>query len=129
VSLGSWKDEFYSIEAYDTLEADALAHSLLKWSGMTDGKLDAHDVTADFRAGELCDDDEILLIADETCALCFHFQYDGRSDRCVACPLFKALGGVPCDYTDKPYTIWRQSGDAKPMIAALEAAAKLEAKK
>lgn len=128
MSLGSWKGEFYSIEAYDTPEADALAHSLLKWSGMTDENLAAHGVSADFRSGELCDDDAILWIANETCALCFRFQYSGSS-RCTACPLFKALGGVPCDHTDMPYTVWRQTGDAKPMIAALEAAAKLEAKK
>lgn len=132
MSLGSWKDEFYPVDADEVPESDALAHSLKKWRGMTDEHLVAHSVWANYTEGHLTDDGEdfdgdVFMILDETCALCFHFQHGGKI-RCEKCPL-RVASGHPCDFVEEPYSVWRSSGDPKPMIAALEAAAKLEAKK
>lgn len=119
MSLESWKAEYYPIPADQTTREEAVAHSLKKWEGLRVIARAAHGVSIAKHSSYLYDEDEnnILGIDADSCALCFHAFGEG----CERCPLFLARGGVPCDGTregeaDSPWHTWCESKDPEPMI-------------
>lgn len=150
MSLESWEAEFYSTDPETTAPEGAVAHSLRKWMGLRQDAMQRHGVSVkDARLGDGGRD--WLGIDSSSCALCVHHLNDFWPDeedhedpdetrpRCDGCPLVAVLGRS-CDddvFDDNgervvekaPYFTFVEHNDPEPMIAALEAAAKLEAKK
>jgi hypothetical protein len=127
MSLESWMEEFYPVEASSsaTSDEDALAHSLKKWEGLTEENLKKHGVQR--RAVCLEDDAGHLFgIDSETCALC-------QRRNCTTCPLYIVRKKIQCyiatdeeDYS--PYGVFISDGDPQPMINLIRQAIE-EAKK
>ena len=147
MSLETWIDEFYPTDPEATAPEEAVAHSLRKWKGLRADALTRHGVTV--KDARLSDGGRDWLgIDSSSCALCVHYLNDFWPDdedhedpdetrpRCDGCPLVAVLGRS-CDddivgkfeRADGPYFMFVGENDPEPMIAALEAAAKLEAKK
>jgi hypothetical protein len=132
VSLKTWKQEFYPVDASDTDEDSAAAHSLRKWEGLRHHNLDKHGALVRDNGRYISDGDEHLPISSTSCALCeWHWQGveddDGR--RCCSCPLAIARQGTPCDVSmpdeeQSPWTQWLSTHDPEPMIHWLSLAAK-----
>lgn len=116
MSLETWLAEFYPTSAYDTHEAEAIAHSLKKWEGTLPENLEKHDVFFDF--DEINDGDGGHFEFDShNCSLCYHY-YD-HDHGCEACPLFKHLGRACDDQDDSPYKQACCNNNTIPMIEAL----------
>jgi len=115
MSLKSWKAEFYPVNARFVNSANAVAHSLQKWMGLKLKNLEKHDIYRLRRALVDSISGSQLSINANSCALC---QVYKNGDTCVTCPLFTLLK-FPCDFTKEPYTIWANTGNPEPMIAAL----------
>ncbi len=127
MSIETWKAEFYRTPAEDCPEENAVAHSLMKWRGMTKEVLKRHDVVAYEHI--LVSDDGHLHISGETCALC---KVNENDDGCYSCILFK-VRSAPCDMRLKeddpqlsPFEAWVLDRDPMPMIQLLEQALKLQ---
>lgn len=126
MSLQTWKDEFYPIEADKCRKKDALAHSLRKWTGLTKTNLKKHGCEVDCLGNVYCVDVE-LVIGDRSCALCEHYSM-GLND-CIDCPLYKTRG-VDCDSSTSdstsPYGEWVGYQNVRPMLNLLRKAMKEE---
>ena len=126
MSLESWKQEFYPVEARDVLKASAIGHSLQKWKGLRSENIRKHEVPVrSWRNNN--------FVCGASCALCTHYLEPARPPlpRCTECPLYKLRGGYPCDFETpseilSPYSAWTDDSDPEPMIALLEQAAELE---
>ena len=122
MSLATWKAIHYAVTAEAAAALGDLAavrHAMWKWGGLSAEVLAMHDVFVD--TPHIRDDDDMVLkIASETCALC------ERHEGCKTCPLFEAFGGISCsdNFADdsQPYDVWYDTGDPAPMQAALAAA-------
>jgi len=126
MSLESWKQEFYPVEARDVLKASAIEHSLQKWKGLRPENLQKHNLSAFAMMDH-------QFVSGASCALCTHYLEPAHQDipRCTECPLYKLRGGYPCDVETpseilSPYSAWTDDSDPEPMIALLEQAAKSE---
>lgn len=125
MSLESWKDEFYKVDASEVPAEDALEHSFLKWEGLRQHNLEAHGLHT--VGGCLVDSDGEFgfVVDDTTCALCaIHLK--GCVKTCVECPLF-AVREETCDRRAgyemlSPYGAFTRSGDPEPMLALILAA-------
>lgn len=94
MSLQSWKEEFYPVEAQYASPEEAVAHSLRKWEGLRPENLQKHGLVQNGKHLEEVDsEDEEYFISGDSCALCHHYA----EDECNCCPLFKARGDVACD--------------------------------
>lgn len=130
MSLETWVAEFYPVSAWSLREkGDAVAHSLRKWEGLRWKNRKKHGLR--MLDGETLGFSKHSMEADtfgvtaDSCALCQrHLTIHG----CGECPLKRVLG-MSCDAPGQPYVTFLETGNPKPMIAALKAAAKLEAKK
>lgn len=124
MSLATWKAEFYPVEAKDCPADEAVAHSLRKWIGLRVANRDKHDVSHPEHQWSICSTGrQVFDVNDASCALCRRFT-------CETCPLALARDGFPCDSKTageslSPFVEWRDHDDPEPMIAALEAAARL----
>jgi hypothetical protein len=144
MSLESWKEEFYPVEAQDmnhSTEKDCLQHSLKKWEGLTKENLDKHHV----RVGKY---PQLLIagrglgslrITSNSCALCVKNLVN-----CSECILQKTLPGT-CGEATSPYEFitykhdnylqdfcsgcaydaFKDNEDPRPMIEALQKTLKL----
>ncbi len=127
MSLKTWKEEFYPVPADQCPKAEAVAHSLRKWRGLTVENLERHKMVAD--GGDL-NSGGVSWFRVNGCALCYHYADRYHPDQtkvCAACPLAKARGGVSCDHcapgeSESPFRRFRLADDPAPMIAALETA-------
>lgn len=126
MSLESWKQEFYPVEARDVLKASAIDHSLQKWKGLRSEKLAQHGISP-------ASMEDAEFVCGASCALCTHYLEPARPHlpRCTECPLYQIRGGFPCDVEtpseiESPYSAWGNGYDPEPMIALLEQAAELE---
>lgn len=118
MSLKTWKEEFYPIDAGYVSEEDAVEHSLRKWIGLRKGNLDKHSVSNGYLG--VSDGDDYVYIDSSTCALCQRYFDDEAVNECASCPLFDLLG-KRCDNGDaSPFVIWGECENPEPMIAALE---------
>ncbi len=130
MSLATWKAEFYPVEASEVTEADALSHSLTKWTGLTPANLKRHGVSDKYGSVYDPGDHGCLEIDGDSCALCVHFQ--SGDPECARCPLYH-VRGVSCDGTVEaekcsPYVSWTTNGAPTPMINLLKKVVALEAK-
>ena len=92
MSMQSWKEEFYPIEAEEVPEELALDHSIKKWEGLQTANLIKHSVIME---GIKLKNDapytnpyDILIISASSCALCMHHHNDfGTQQTCKTCPI------------------------------------------
>jgi len=129
MSTQSWKDEFYSVEAYDTsLDTDlkCVDHAIQKWTGLYRPNLVRHNTTharGDQHIDNVCDSNPLEINA-KSCALCVRHIRKIPGSKCGDCPLAKVRGGVPCDeYRSKlddsgeaPYAEWKVKDNPTPML-------------
>lgn len=120
MSLESWKQEFYPVEAKSCPKELAVEHSLRKWRGLTEENLKRHGLDRD-GSRLLDEDDEFLGIDSDSCALCWHHS---TTTTCPSCPL-AARRGIRCDISlrdesGSPYHAFTKAGDPMPMIRLLE---------
>ena len=114
-SLKSWTEEFYT-PADRIPPAEALDHSIRKWTGLLPRNRQRHGVWRDHNL--LTDGVASVHAGDTTCALC---QCYPRSD-CDGCPL--------CLVSDTPYCLdlyelFKSCGAAAPMLRLLYRAKRL----
>lgn len=120
MSLQTWKDEFYPVEASEVSKENAIQHSLAKWRGLTEENLKKHRVIVKERCLEgKYNHHEWITIDSETCALCHLYSNDIESD-CIDCPLKKYFGERCDNNDDGVYYRWVVHNDPHPMIEALE---------
>lgn len=145
MSLETWKAEFYPTPAEVISDpVEAIEHSILKWTGLLDDNLRKHAVRKTWQAVQLEDVSnygKFFRVSSSTCALCSLFLNSGFSDDdndehdddndehdddCPACPLVKAgyLSCLRCssDASENAFEHWALTGDAEPMLEALETA-------
>ncbi len=148
MSIESWKAEFYPIpvgspeyEAHmrDHAHTDrdrraaAIAHSLHKWKGLLHAAMKKHGMMR--RDVILYDEEErrYFYVDCATCSLCKEFRTD-HGTNCSECPLYLETGArcgeepfAAEPFAADPYYVWSMTGDARPMVRALERAlAKVE---
>lgn len=132
MSLESWMAEFMPLDAYDVSEADALEHSLRKWSGLLPDALSRHDVSLSGQDLREKDGGAALVIDEDSCALCVHHRRDNVTRKfCQACPLLASNDGLPCDSLLGPlnhYHEFTNKGNPRPMINLLRSAQRRVAK-
>lgn len=142
MSLESWKEEFYPIEA-EHEKADPVGHSLRKWQGLRKENLEKHGVVIDCERLLIDTEDsggKGFRVGADSCALCeIHYNSDepiyyhgdeddeDDEDNCGRCPLKVARGGVSCDMPREgeklsPWTHFVRLEDPEPMIVWLERA-------
>lgn len=120
MSLATWKEEFYPIDAKRKMTSiQATEHSLKKWIGLRDVNLEKHGLVRDL-VGNLSDGINYFHIDGKSCALCQ--IYVSQRDTCVGCPLYTSRGFVPCDGGDDPFGMYKGIFDPEPMIEELEKA-------
>lgn len=130
MSLETWKEEFYPIEADKSVgsQLEAVEHSLRKWRGLDADTLKRHGLRQAYY--NLEEDRGGKFHIDYTsCALCR--LVNATEDGCYECPLYAVRGGVPCDVimvdedenlleTFSPYVKWTRFNDPAPMLEWLE---------
>lgn len=137
MSIETWENEFYPINAEHTNKEDAVSHSLQKWLGLLPENLAKHGV--ELVDGKVMDENADLLaltpddyveIDGSTCSLCHHYiDHDWDDDEvesaCSECPLYIVRGGIQCDdknaeeWTQDKHAPWQSfshNDDPKPMI-------------
>jgi hypothetical protein len=127
VSLKTWKEEFYPVEAHAGLKEHAAKDSLRKWEGLRPENMARHGVA--LAADQLSDaDGDVMLIDGGSCALCHHYAKFG-SPTCGDCLLYKVRGKVACDASrhDENGGPYNLLPNPEPMIYWLKKAAELEA--
>lgn len=143
MSLKSWKEEFYPVDAEDVSEEDALEHSLRKWIGVKPENLKKHNVFKRYGLRHITDPNDkydYMNIDSESCALCYWHFYNSRDnvdvdapDQCETCPLYKQRGGLACDesthsdssdpfFNDSPYSDFTERNNPQPMIDLIQGA-------
>jgi hypothetical protein len=135
MSLKSWKEEFYYVEAKDCPPEWAIRHAIRKWVGLRPANMAKHGLVHVSR-GIIKDPetDETMMIDAGSCSLC-HLHM--AKTNCRRCPLYLEAGGVACDSRGAPYALYAGSTFlvcdktqdrvvVEPMIAALKRAAKLK---
>lgn len=112
MSMKSWMEEFYPVEADEVSEADALEHSHRKWTGLLPENLKKHDVAPEefYRSLALSDGEHTFLIDSSTCALCRVHKL-----KCLRCPLINCR---------TEFVAWAETYDPVPMIDLIEQAYK-----
>ncbi len=130
MSLKTWKDEFYPVEA-DKVEGrlEAIQHSLVKWVGVRGDNLKKHKVK--LIGTSLAGTRGSIGIDSYSCALCSLYLRTSKV-RCSECPLVAIRGGCSCDTKLdlgeglSPYHYFALEGNPEPMIELLEKALELE---
>lgn len=130
MSYETWKAVHYPVSASDPsldTESKRLVHSLIKWRGLRDDKLDAHGLVRNGYMLKTKDGERYVAdINSESCALCVAYT-------CDECPISRSRGDVACDERtegecvpggDSPWYALHTPGTAgvEPMIKALEEA-------
>lgn len=134
MTIESWKQEFYPVEAGACPEGQEIQHSLLKWTGLKPENLKKHDMDALGNAiEEVVNGDytmKVFSVDASTCALCqAHSVRDEDDDEfpCSECPLSKlGANGVDCN---TEYEAFTQGDNPDPMLEILNKALALAASK
>ena len=139
MSIETWKQEFYSVEASvagKSTDVEMLEHSIKKWGGLQTENLERHDLRASATFYSRIEDVEggSFHIDSASCSLCIRYLFsNGANDRgCVNCPLSKIRGNVACDVDadadgddPSPFDAWRDRADPEPMLTWLREAMKV----
>jgi hypothetical protein len=117
MSLETWKAKFLPVDTHKCKKKDAVAHSLLKWSGLRTAAIRRHGVRCLYDAYISDEHGNELRIDADNCALC-HWHLDVREspDECKTCPGYKANGKECVD----AYRKFSQTGETAPMIRWLK---------
>lgn len=133
MTVESWKEEFYPIEADRCPKEEAIQHSLRKWSGLTENNLLKHEVKVDgaraiaggayvlpMNANGLRGN-HYVEIDSRSCSLCHHYN---QGD-CSACPItfYKQSEKMDTNQWEQcstEYLHWRRVKDPHPMIELLK---------
>lgn len=125
MSLKTWKEEFYPIDANKVSKEDALAHSLKKWIGLRPENLRKHYVSVSGISLYEVDliEFESLEITGDSCALCCHHA----TMECEDCPLAKFRNGISCvketeNEISSPWWRFVYYCEVEPMITLLNRA-------
>lgn len=125
MSLQTWKDEFYPVDASEVSQEEAVAHSLRKWIGLRKENIAKHGVGGELPFSVLDVAGASLPIDANSCSLCLHYSDSG----CPTCPITRAQGH-PCDVAGgiggSQWRKWRDDDNPEPMIAVLEKAQEWE---
>lgn len=121
MSIESWVEEFYPIEASEDMsDKTAIKHGLLKFQGATTKNLCKHKV--DLYDGVIISkkeiDDEYIegfSFDDKSCALCLKYL----NNACIGCPIYDKTGGT-CSSNDSPYIHFCDEDDPSYMLEVLE---------
>lgn len=99
MSLESFKEEFYFVEADQVSPKHAIQHALLKWTGILPENLEKHGVQ--YVSHGVRDKDESVLphltYSSPTCSLCHLYLMTSDDATCKDCPLAMVRNGVSCD--------------------------------
>jgi len=136
MSLETWKEEYYPVDAVRCKKKDALEHSLQKWIGLRKTNLKKHKMhesNGDIRS-ENPIDNEYFVVSGSTCALCHVYLNNLDSiSPCKKCPLSIARNDIACDRVsrNRKSTYHRFVNDAnpEPMIRLIRKAIKNQKKK
>jgi hypothetical protein len=115
MSLQTWKDEYYSVDATESIDTPLIAaqHSLKKWRGLTKENLEKHGLVKEGESREIWNGwGDRFSVDEESCALCV--MVDSWCKECPLCQL-----GYGCK-DDQEYGMWYYHDDPLPMITALE---------
>ena len=115
MSLETWKEEFYFVDASEVPVEQAIQHSLRKWIGLRQENLDKHGVSIEGK--RIYGEDGRLFISESSCALCRYYLEDYSN--CRHCPLYTVLGRSCDSGRSAPYQQFVLDGDPEPMIRAL----------
>lgn len=105
MSVESWKEEFYPVDAEDAASSDseALAHSIKKWEGLTEESLRKHGLK-----------EVPINMGSNTCALCVrHIE-----EECMDCPIVRREH-LRCGYIGSVYAHYLVNRDPQPTINLL----------
>lgn len=133
MSLKTWKEEFYPVDAESVSEEDALDHSLRKWIGLKPENLKKHGVfkVSGWRSiVDKNDEYDSMLIDGVSCSLCKFYLGDEVDSQCESCPLTAQRGGRACDestepgsyFNDSPYANFTERDDPQAMIDLIQGA-------
>jgi hypothetical protein len=120
MSLQSWKDEFYPVDAaelisnFGAIDSILLDHSIRKWQGLTPENLEKHKVDK-IRGSRCIQDKDVFYIDDTTCALCEAYVDRKKPCPCLSCPIYRHTGS-PCF---SEYFTFVKLNDPQPMLALL----------
>jgi len=121
MSLESWKNEFYPVEASkDHSDIAAIEHAILKWTGYTEENLKKHELTSD--GAVITDsDNNVVIFATNSCSLCLKYW----ANDCDKCPLY--LIGESCisshhESNISPYRKTMNNSDPSYILDALKKA-------
>lgn len=125
MSLETWKQEFYDVDAQDVAaERDmlkCLEHSIKKWNGLTEDNLEKHECFIDTIDGTAAVSDgwDYLYLDSESCSLCIlstRISIEQEIyDDCSPCPLKNC---------QKEYLEFSEDYNPMPMIELLQGAKK-----
>jgi recombinational DNA repair protein RecR len=135
MSVKTWQQEYYPVDADEVPADKACDHALQKWRGLTEESLRKHQTYLDDDNTHLMDGlgSRLQVVSAFSCSLCRHFQ---DNDYCEFCPLSKVRGGVTCfdempeeedEEVKNPYHAMIYDGNPLPMIGWLEKAAAIDA--
>lgn len=124
MSLETWKEEFYPVEANEVKGAIAATkHSLQKWIGLKEKNLKKHGMLAEGlrikNKKDSYEEEGFTVASPSSCALCESFFKDcERGDPCKRCPIFKYKGRSCCsdgaDSTIREYEKFVEEDDKNP---------------
>ena len=126
MNLADWKAKWYPVPAQACNAADALDHSILKWTGLLEKNREGLELVGSILADRGRED--VLEINHTSCALCVvHYRPEIEEDPCRQCPLALSRRGVSCDQVCEgedysPWQDWLEDHDAQPMLTALHKA-------
>ena len=121
MSIKSWKEKFYPVEASaPKTMLDALKHALRKWKGLYPSILKEYGLKIGDETNLVGKDGTFPLDTD-TCAVCVAVEV-----KCKICPLYE-VRGMKCDVPStwdmpSPYSSLTEYGDPIPMIGLLHEA-------
>ena len=120
MTIASWKEEFYPVEAKDCPVEDAIEHSLDKWKGLRRENLEKHGlVQLNSEIGER-QGYHTFNVNSISCALCKHHLDVLNS--CPECSISK-IRRMACDRgKDAPWVKFVVENNPEPMIELLEEA-------
>lgn len=124
MSYATWEKQFYPVPADKTSKADALAHSIKKWRGLSAVNLKKHGVSRGHMIpiiyGAADSDSGSLDIDSSSCALCRHFYRTRAPNPCAKCP-----GAIANDIScTAAYLAFTNAGNPAPMLKWLRKALK-----
>lgn len=132
MSMSTWIEEFYPVDAYTFLEKERtkqelVEHSLKKWQGALPRNLKKHKVKyEDYDVFDTKDHytNKVIHFDGESCVLCCFYR-EKAPHNCSKCPIVEVTG-FTCDNGDYEGMIpgsrvWDTSGDnPEPMIKLLK---------